>query len=174
MRAKEILNLYENNTITGSEFYEQYRSYFIKKMKSIGAVEIGGSGRQVKIILGEGYNFKTLTDKIVWKYGRELLKLIKNSEFIKYSNGFRINVYCNGDDFWGKNDEFLVIDYYSFTRDSWVLPGRVFTKIEISLSEFIEDSVKYVNRLIPKDFLKTIYLRVDEIVKAIRLVPFGG
>lgn len=179
MKAKEVINLCEEDTLTGREFNDQFEIYFIKKMKSIGAVELKKDSLGAKFVFGGGKeNYRSVT-KAAWKYGRELLKMIHNSSFFKSTDGFQLNIYwddvdleheyrlltecsllnifCYGS---GKVDSLWMFDYVLHL-------DVVFTR---RTSELLQD----FNFVIPRKVFENVCVKVDEIAKAIRLVPFGG
>lgn len=171
MKAKEIINLYEEDTITGREFYEQFESYFIKKMKSIGVNQVKEYCLTVRFIFDSESNFNSVKDfkgliKIARKYGRALSKMIKNSIFISYTPGIRVEIFCDGKDLWDNNFSFLKIYCYA--------EGNKQINLDISLGYYVsQDILRNSNFIVSKTLLIDACAKVDEITKAIRLLSIG-
>ena len=169
MKATEIINLCEDeNILTGQEFYEQFSSYFIKKMKNIGATINSNKPLTAQFTFGNrndfnlGHTFKSQT-RFVRKYIQKLSKIIQGSEISQTSSVTYLFVYCDGMGAWK--------DYIIFWTISCSSALDILT-LDVSLSSieyFISDSTFTV----PEKVLKNVYAKIDEIAKAIRLVPFG-
>ena len=103
MKAKEIINLCENdNVITGQEFYEQFKAYFIKKMRSVDLYVVDEESElSAETTLNDGVVDKDIV-AVVWAYGQELSNMIKDSRLFKSMNGFSLNVFCENKYLWSK------------------------------------------------------------------------
>lgn len=177
MKATEIINLCEEDMITGQEFNEQFRAYFIKKMRSIGADWVDGDESSLllsQFILGNKFNFNFGDDfrsavKLIRKYGKAFCKIIKNSKFSQSSNGAWLFIHCDGEGLWKQNFAFWCIECYVASDQSSTV------MVEISLGYDVrEDIFKNFDFIISRKVLIDACAKIDEIAKAIRLVPFGG
>lgn len=165
MKAKEILNLCENDILTGHEFYDQFSFYFIKKMKSIGANHVENNFEEISgnFILIDMKNLK-VDEKVIWNYGQELSNTIKGSTFIKYLKGFSLLVSCGKVTIQDRQYPLQIRISCNLFKDKMTLVVRTYGGIIQILRNF---------KSVPEKLLKNSYTNIDSIAKAIRLTPIG-
>ena len=176
MKTVKMINVCEDNVLTGQEFYEQFKVYFIKKMKGIGATRIQEEPYLFSKFMFDRNNTINFSNnyevmmKAVRKYGRELLGLLRSAGFSSFRLGESpwLGVCCDGEGLFNKNHAFLVMTCYVNEKKNCSV------NLVVSLSDRVKfDILNNSDFVISKNVLKITCAKVDEIAKAIRLVPFG-
>lgn len=171
MKAKEILNLCENDVLlTSDEIFSALSSYFIKKIKSCGLDVMVQRMPQLRafIYLEEPEELSEITEHEVSKYLKELSKIIKNCDQPDYN--FLYVRFVDKEKVWNRNNSIFYIKFYLPTDE------REYFRVEISLGYLFQQYLENIEvwpELATKEALRAIYARVDAIAKSLRLVPFG-
>lgn len=180
MKAREILNLYENTALTNADIFSFLFNYFSKSIKTAGGKLETASFIEAKFIVGEGDNFDVLA-KRVKQYKSQLSRMISSTDFSlsKYKAGFSMYVYFPAevkltpwysDDclFYFKceiQDTLSNFDQKSpFIVTLSIVWGHALERFKYQLGSFDEFKTK--------EGLRVVCSVIDLMVKAIRLTPF--
>lgn len=191
MKAKEILNLCEVETLSTPEITSFLSSYFVKKMKTIGAKidNLGGSSfLGASIVIGFSEDFDdAIAD--ARKYLKKISRAVVSQKITERDFELLLPICLpkrqkqpmTRSTLFGKDftDPFLVLICSVFPTPVNSSEPSFRVSLYIKSSYLIEDEIhantlKYYPQFATEKSLLEVKRVIDSVVKVIRLTPFGG
>lgn len=181
MKARDILNLYENTALTNADIFSLLFNYFSKSIKTADGKLETVPFIKAKFIIGEGDNFDVLAKQLK-QYKSQLSRMILSADFSlsKHKGGFSMYVYFPAEvklTQWYADDCLFYLNceiqttLSNFDQKSpfivtlSIVWGHTLERFKYQLGSFDEFKTK--------EGLHVVCSVIDLMVKAVRLIPFG-